>query len=363
MTHDRRPHLLFLLDLALAGAAVWFFFTVLFPWLLPFFLAAALAGLIEPWVRALVRHTPLPRAWASALCLFLLLGLAGSLLGLLLWRLWYEGALFLRGLPGWLAQLPQLTGRLEDWGYRLFMAAPLPVQSLLTQMGDALRHQGLALPEELYQSITQWTASLVAAAPRAVLFLVTTVLASFFASASWPSLLRAFRALLPPSWLPRIQECRKKLGHSLLGWLRAQGILMAVTFLQLTAGFFLLQVELPLFLAAIISLVDALPIFGTGTVLFPWALVSFLQGESGLALGLLALYGVIWLVRSVLEPKLVGDRVGLSPLASLVAMYLGFSAFGVVGMVVSPLAAITAKELWPIRLAPPAQQKEDGGSP
>ena len=355
MAHDRRPRLLFLLDLALTGAAVWFFLTVLLPWLLPFLLAAALAGLIEPWVKALIRHTPLPRAWASALCLFLLLGLLGSLLGLLLWRLWYEGALFLQGLPGHLARLPQLTGWLEDWGYRFFMATPLPVQAFLSQLGETLLHQGLVLPDQLYQTITQWTAGLVAATPKVVLFLVTTVLATFFASAGWPGLSAALRARLPPAWLPRLREYRARLGHSLVGWLRAQGILMLVTFLQLTAGFFLLQVELPLFLAAVISLVDALPIFGTGTVLFPWAFIAFLQGDSGLALGLLALYGLIWLVRSVLEPKLVGDRVGLSPLAALMAMYLGFSAFGIAGMIVSPLAAIAAKELWPGQ--PPTSEK------
>ena len=115
--------------------------------------------------------------------------------------------------------------------------------------------------------------------------------------------------------------------------------LMAVTFVA--AAVYLLVTLSPLKKA----LVDALPVFGTGTVLLPWALVTFLSGDWKLALGLLALYGLVSLVRSLLEPKLVGDKVGLPPLAALFAMYLGFKALGVPGMILAPLAAIFVKRL------------------
>lgn len=111
-------------------------------------------------------------------------------------------------------------------------------------------------------------------------------------------------------------------------------------------------------LSALIALVDALPVLGTGTVLVPWALVSLLGGNWKLALGLAVLYGVIWLVRSLLEPRLIGSRVGLPPLAALLSLYVGFQAFGVAGMILAPLLAVLVRQLWsalrPHAARPPA---------
>lgn len=114
--------------------------------------------------------------------------------------------------------------------------------------------------------------------------------------------------------------------------------------------------ELFLLLAALIALVDALPVFGTGTVLLPWAAAELLAGRLGLALGLAALYGVVSVVRSVLEPKLVGEQTGLPPLGALAAMYAGFQAFGVAGMILAPLLASVACQLW--RLFRPSPRRE-----
>ena len=111
------------------------------------------------------------------------------------------------------------------------------------------------------------------------------------------------------------------LREALGGWLKAQGLLMLITFGELAAGFLLLRVELSLLLAGLVALVDALPVFGTGTVLLPWAVLALLGGDVRMSVGLLVLYSVISLVRSLLEPRLVGARVGLPPLAALVCMY------------------------------------------
>ena len=128
--------------------------------------------------------------------------------------------------------------------------------------------------------------------------------------------------------------------------------------LALQLGLLLLRVDLALVLSALIALVDALPVLGTGTVLVPWALVSLLGGNWKLALGLAVLYGVIWLVRSLLEPRLIGSRVGLPPLAALLSLYVGFQAFGVAGMILAPLLAVLVRQLWsalrPHAARPPA---------
>ena len=94
-----------------------------------------------------------------------------------------------------------------------------------------------------------------------------------------------------------------------------------------------------------ISLIDALPVLGVGTVLIPWSLISILGGRGAFGACLIVLYGVISLARSVLEPRLVGAQLGLDPLATLIAVYLGYCIFGLAGMVLAPILLIVLTQL------------------
>jgi len=133
--------------------------------------------------------------------------------------------------------------------------------------------------------------------------------------------------------------------HSLTRWLRAQAILCSLTFCQLLAGFWLLGERYSLLAAFLITLVDALPVFGTGTVLIPWALAELLLGSVPRGAALVILYLCTLTVRSITEPKLVAAQAGLPPIASLMAMYLGARAFGVAGMVLFPLLLLLAAQM------------------
>lgn len=334
---------LFYLVLALAGG--WLFLTVLLPWVLPFLLALGLSWLLERPVAGLERRFRLRRWMASALCTVLLALLLSAALGLLLWRVGYEVALLLGRLPTLLSALPSAGHALEDWAYRFLIALPLQFRDFFTQALNGLISQGVSLPSRFYDWLAGLVTGAAAALPRLGLFLFTTALATYFSSATRPRLMAFLRRQIPPSWQERSEEAKQILKGALGSWLKAQGLLMLITFGELTVGFLLLGVDLALLPAALIALVDALPIFGTGTVLLPWAALSLLSRDWTLAVGLLVLYAVVSVVRSLLEPKLVGDRAGLPPLAALFAMYLGFSAFGVWGMILAPLCAIFLKQL------------------
>ena len=332
-------HLKFLLTvayLALGGAALWL--------ALHFLLALLLAALLERPVTFFMDRLRLPRWAAAALCTVLLLLAVGAVLFLCVWRLWYEGSLLLGRLPSLLSALPSLGAPLERWAYRFIIAAPPQMQEPLREALETLAAQSAALPDWLYRTLSTWTVSALAALPDWGLFLFTTGLATYFTSAGRPALLAFLRRQAPPSWRPALRTGCRRFRATAGGWLKAQGMLMLITFGELTLGFLFLGVDLSILLAALTALVDALPVFGTGTVLIPWALLELLSGRFSMALGLFVLYLIVSLVRSLLEPKLVGDRVGLPPLAALLCMYVGFRAFGVVGMVLSPLAAILIKE-------------------
>ena len=138
----------------------------------------------------------------------------------------------------------------------------------------------------------------------------------------------------------------RRLRATLGGWVKTQVKLMGVTFLVLTAGLMILGVDYPVLLGLLISLIDALPVFGSGTVLIPWGLFVLLSGNSFLGVGLLCLYGAASLIRSALEPKMLGKQMGLDPLLTLLALYAGYRFFGILGMILFPIGAMLAKQFW-----------------
>ena len=183
-----------------------------------------------------------------------------------------------------------------------------------------------------------------AALPGVFLFCGTTALAVFFTAGSYPRVMAFFRRQLGHR-LDRARGVKANLLSTLGKWCRAQAILLGVTFCQLLAGFLLMGQRYALLLAAVTALVDALPVFGTGTVLLPWAAVCLLAGQAPRAVALAALYAVISAVRSLLEPKVMAAQAGLPPLAALAAMYAGFRALGVAGMILLPMALLFVKQL------------------
>jgi sporulation integral membrane protein YtvI len=181
--------------------------------------------------------------------------------------------------------------------------------------------------------------------PDSALGLSTGVLAAFMISIRLPKLKKTLENWLPQpireKYLPAILELR----HSVGGWLLAQLKLSGVTALILLAGFWALQIPLFPVWALLVAFVDALPVLGTGAVLLPWSLICFLQGQNMRGLGLLGVYALVWLIRSVLEPRLVGNELGLDPLVTLLSMYAGYKLFGLIGMILSPVVAVCAIRL------------------
>ena len=120
---------------------------------------------------------------------------------------------------------------------------------------------------------------------------------------------------------------------------------MLITFFELLIGLMLLKAEGAFIISAVTAFLDALPVLGAGIVLLPWAAINLLTGDAARGIGLMILWGVITLVRSCIQAKLLGDQMGLPPLVTLMAIYAGWCLAGVWGMVLFPMLALTAKQL------------------
>ena len=152
-------------------------------------------------------------------------------------------------------------------------------------------------------------------------------------------------AQLPESLKSKLSLLRHYLKGSFSGLVRSQLILMGLTFFELAAAFMLMGVNNTPVIALVTAVIDALPVFGTGIVLLPWALWCFLEGSIPRALSLLITYGVVNIVRNCIQAKLLGDQIGLDPVMSLLAVYMGWRIWGVGGMLLFPVLFVTLRQL------------------
>lgn len=339
-----RRWLRLLLSVAAALGCLWLAARFLLPWGAPFLLGFALAALIEPLVRALVRRG-WPRSAAAGLVdLGLLVLLIRGLSALIGWGLEAVSD-FARQAPALMTGLAQTMDSLEERFLAMIAQAPEELESTLRLALDAVGESLYGLPALLSQWALDAVGRLAGRSPDILLFVVTAGIGSYFCSASFPKLLAFLEAQVPESLKKRMEGMGEELKGSLGGWLRAQLILMGITFFELLAAFLLLKIPSPAAIAALTAFVDALPLFGTGVIMAPWALYCLLLGHSARGLGLLITWGAVSLVRSCIEAKLLGDQIGLHPLASLMAMYVGWRVWSVWGMLLFPMLLVTAQQL------------------
>ena len=312
---------------------------------LPFLLAGLLAVTAEPLVRVFNIRLKLPRGFASGIGIVVAL-LVAALVVLTVC------AFVVRQLGQLVWVLPDLEGTALQGlqsleGFLLDLAAGTPdaVSPILTRSVEGFFSDGTALVDQATAKALQLASGVVTRIPDSFFGFGTWILASFMISAKLPRIRQWIRDHLPESWHKRYRPAIRRLRGNLSGWLSAQLKLTGVTFLTLCVGFLLLRIQYAPLWAALICLVDALPILGTGSVLIPWSLVCFLQDDPVRAVGLLAIYATGSVLRSILEPRLVGRQLGLDPLVTLFAIYAGYRLWGILGMLFSPLLAVTISQL------------------
>lgn len=188
--------------------------------------------------------------------------------------------------------------------------------------------------------------SFVTRLPDICLFFVVFVIASFYFAIDFKNTVHALSRLIPDRFKGRSGAVLAGIKDTLIGYIKAYSVILLVTFAQLFVGFLILGVSYATTLAMVIALLDMLPIIGTGTVLIPWAVVAMLMADTPLGIGLLILFGVITVIREVIEPKLIGSSIGMHPLLTLIAMYAGYRLFGLWGILLLPPLTNLVKTLF-----------------
>lgn len=197
---------------------------------------------------------------------------------------------------------------------------------------------------ELIGKLSQAIISLFSKIPQIILNIIVTVVASCYVAVYYDKLKKFISSLIKTETKKKILKIRDIFKTSILTIIGGYLLLMLITFSELLIGFFILGVNTPVLFASVIAVVDILPVLGTGTVLLPWAIFSFLSGERFFAVGIIILYVLITVFRNFLEPHIIGKKLGLNPLLMLIAIFVGLKLFGVVGLFATPILLIIVYE-------------------
>lgn len=182
--------------------------------------------------------------------------------------------------------------------------------------------------------------------PGALVNSIVVILSSYFFIAEQDRIRDLAGRLIPSSFYSYGGLFRKDLKNLIGGYFLAQFRIMFVVAVVLAVGFLILGVRYGILLAVLIAILDFLPLFGTGTALFPWAVVKLLSGEAAFAVGLILLYVLTQVVRQIIQPKIVGDSMGLPPLLTLVFLYVGFKIRGISGMILAVPVGLVGVKLY-----------------
>ena len=191
----------------------------------------------------------------------------------------------------------------------------------------------------------------VTSIPTIGIYTAITFLALYFICVDRIYMLDQLEHHFPQQWVRKFDAHLRELIKSLGGYLKAELILVLISFIISLIGLYLfnifgLNVQYPLIAALLIGFVDLLPIFGSGTVMIPWAIISSCTGDITLGIAILVLWAVMSVVRQFIEPKVVSGQIGIHPIFTLIAMYTGYKFIGILGMIIGPIVLIILKNVF-----------------
>lgn len=302
---------------------------------MPFVVGWILALLANPLVRFLERRMKLVRRHGSMLIIIAALAIVIGLFygaGLLVYR---EMGSFLADAPEiYQSVIAEIENALQN-GRKLAEYFPQNLQPPLLAFSDNLDGLFGKLVSRAAEPTVQIAGHVAKSIPNLLVNMVIIILSSYLFLADRESIMRWLKEHLPAFVFRYIEYMKRDAKGLIGGYFLAQFRIMCVVALILAAGFLVLGVRYGVLLAFLTAILDFLPIFGTGTVLFPWAVVKLFAGEYAYATGLILLYILTQVVRQIIQPKIVGESMGLPPLMTLFLLYLGFKLRGLTGMILA----------------------------
>lgn len=318
--------------------------------ILPFVIAFIVAMIAKPIITFFVKKLKFPRSIASIITVVLFYGTVGVLFVLLVVQL-------ILAIKDWIVTLPDYyrttlapfislqLDNLETWVASLGPAVDDDLVSSIASLSDNIVTKLGNIIGDAATSFVNWTVSTVTSLPSLFINIIITIISTFFMTLDYPKITAFISLQLSEKRAHTLLKIKEGLGTTLLKYIKSYALIMLMTFAEIFLGLSIIGIKNSVIIAAIIAVFDILPIVGSGMILFPWTVISLIQGNYKVALGVGILWIVVIIVRYIMEPKIVGDEVGLNPVLIFMGMIVGTYFFGGFGLLGLPVALALIKKL------------------
>ncbi len=302
---------------------------------MPFVVGFILSLIANPLVRFFEKKIKIKRKYGTFLTIILVIAL-------LVLTCYGTIVLLATGIRGFIDYLPTMT---QNAGIEL-AAALEKIQSLLNkvpafanldvgELSIMLQNTFSSLVSDYKGPTVSAIGGFATSIPDILVSVIMGLLAAYFFIADRDRLLKGFKHHIPESVHEKSMMIYSHMLHAVGGYFKAQFKIMGVIYIVITIGLMIIQVNYAWLIGFGIAFLDMLPVFGTGTILIPWAVIKIFSGNIATAAGMLILYAVSLIVHQLIQPKLVGESVGMDPFTTLFFMYIGYKIKGVIGMIIA----------------------------
>ncbi len=308
----------------------------------PFLIAVAVAIILEKIVEYIVKRTKISRKIVGTVLVLFVYALVGFLVYLLVSRLVKEAVSIAVDLP-----------IIFDYIKEKYEVIYEKYVSAMNNIPDSVSNKIYEIGIEFLGTLSKYITKIFNSAlnfimfiPNILIYTVITILATLFLVTDRRKLSMYVHDMFPKRFVRKISNILKATIVSLSQYLKAQFVMICITFVELLIAFLILRQQYPFTLAFVIALIDALPILGVGGVLIPWAIYSAIVGNMSLGIGLIITYIVILVVRQLVEPRIVSNNLGVHPFLTLISMYIAFKIFGLFGLIIGPVVMVIFKNVF-----------------
>lgn len=346
---DQRPYWKVVVSLAVSVIG-----TILFVYIgikailyfMPFVIGWFLSFIASPLVVWLEKRLKIVKKLGSAIIIIAVLAVCIGIIYFAVSRLWAEISTLIQDFPSMYKDLEVGFRQIGERTEQIFGLLPTNMKEGFGTMAANLDETVSRLISSMSEPTVEAAGNFAKRIPSILISVIVTIISAYFFIADRENIILWAKKIFPDPIVQRMTMVTDNLKYAVGGYFKAQFKIMAVIFVILLAGFGMMKVHFAILLALVIAFLDFLPFFGTGTALMPWALYEFLTGGYKRVVALAVLYGVTQLVRQLIQPKLVGDSMGLTPLFTLVLLYAGYRVGGIFGMIFAVPAGLIIVNLY-----------------
>lgn len=331
---------------ALVLALICLLYKYILPILVPFIVGFCVAALIRLPLRKMHLKNPKHARSMAALLVALFYVVVAGLLVLIGIKIVAQLGSFAAAAPA-LAEthlLPMFNRLATEVEHMLMPIDPHLTDLLLDIGANAVQSLG-QLATTVSTKVVTWVANFAAGIPGILIQVILTIVSTFYCAADYTLIVDFLKKRIPAEKQSILSRGVNYAKVTVLAFVKSYSILFGINFLILCLGLSIMRIPYALLLALLIALFDLMPVLGVGGILLPWSVILLVMGNIPLAIGMLALYLVIAATRNTVEPRIVGNHIGIHPLATLVAMILGLRLVGLVGMLSFPIILVAVVNL------------------